>query len=124
MGRPLRSRCLHGRVPRGVLCPAVVLLRSVFLLLLRVLDDRQAREPAATRPVAASVLPRLRAGPVPEEKDRRGEPVDEVASRDRTELARREKSSDRNVAERALHRTDVVVGLTEQSLTAAIARKQ
>jgi len=47
--------------------------------------------------------------------------VDEVASRDRTELARREKSSDRNVAERALNRTDVVVGLTEQSLTAAIA---
>src|SRR5438309_3886488 len=112
VGRPPRRRRLHGRVPRGLLCAALVLLRSVVLLLLRVLGDRQARELAAIRLVAASVLPRLRAGPVPEKKNRRGEPVDEVASRDRTELARREESSDRDVAERALHRTDVVVGLT------------
>src|SRR5256885_2905322 len=79
---------------------------------------------AATRPVAASVLPRLRAGPVPEKKDRRREPVDEVPSRDRTELARSEESSDRDVTERALHRSDVVIRLTEQPLTASIARKE
>src|SRR6266545_1486191 len=79
---------------------------------------------AATRPVAASALTRLRAGTVPEQKDRGREPVDEVAPGDRTELTRREESSDRDVAERALHRTDVVVWLTEESLTAAVAGKQ
>jgi len=50
--------------------------------------------------------------------------VDKVAPGDRTELTRREESSDRDIAERALHRSDVVIRLTKESLTAAIARKQ
>src|SRR5205085_9329503 len=48
----------------------------------------------------------------------------EIASGDRTKLTRREESRDRNFTERTAHRTHVVVRLTEQPLTAPVARKE
>src|SRR5207253_860732 len=66
----------------------------------------------------------FRAITVPEEKDRRSEPVHEVSASDRTEFARREEARDRHVAEGSLHCTDVVIGLAEEALTAPVARKE
>jgi hypothetical protein len=50
--------------------------------------------------------------------------VHEVAARDRAKLPRREESGDRDVAECAPHRANVMVRLAEESLTAAVARKE
>src|SRR5438034_8508297 len=48
----------------------------------------------------------------------------EVAARDRTKLARSEEARDRNIPEGSLHRTDVVIGLAKEALTAPVARKE
>jgi hypothetical protein len=50
--------------------------------------------------------------------------VHEVATRDRAELASREESRDRDIAEGAPYRVHVMVRLTEKSLTAPVARKE
>src|SRR5213593_4596520 len=93
--------------------------------MVRITRVTPAQNPSTDRRIfLASSRLALRALSVPEQKDRRGEAVDEVASGDRAELPRGEESSDRDVAEGPAHGADVVVRLAEQPLTAAVARKE
>src|SRR5437762_1517643 len=48
----------------------------------------------------------------------------EIASGDGTELTRGEESRDRNFTERTAYRAHVVIRLSEESLTAPVARKE
>src|SRR5438105_665550 len=85
---------------------------------------RRNLRPSRKRRLRAEKPVLFRAITAPEEKDRCREAVNEMAARDGAELARREEACHWNVTERALHRTDVVIRLAEEPLTAPIARKE